>query len=241
MSSHSGDNIKTNRSGWSFKDLDPINFETHVGKSVPGYENGHKIITLLSDYFVSENSLIYDIGCSTGNLIAKLSKYHSSKKDIKFIGIEPANNFAEIFQENTKNLNLNHEYEFINCEAQDYEFQKFDMASAYYTIQFIKPRFRQDLINAIYEKLNWGGGFFFFEKVRGSDARFQDMLNSIYLEYKKEIGYSNEEIINKMMSLKGVLEPYTSNENYNFLVRAGFKDICVIFKNLCFEGVLAIK
>ena len=115
------------------------------------------------------------------------------------------------------------------------------MASAYYTIQFIKPRFRQDLINAIYEKLNWGGGFFFFEKVRGSDARFQDMLNSIYLEYKKEIGYSNEEIINKMMSLKGVLEPYTSNENYNFLVRAGFKDICVIFKNLCFEGVLAIK
>ena len=72
MSSQSGDNIKTNRSGWSFKDLDPINFETHVGKSVPGYENGHKIITLLSDYFVSEimnfRNLIWHLHITQSNL-----------------------------------------------------------------------------------------------------------------------------------------------------------------------------
>ena len=44
-----------------------------------------------------------------------------------------------------------------------------------------------------------------------------------------------------MFSLKGVLEPFSSNENFNFLKRAGFKDITIISKDLCFEGVLAIK
>jgi len=61
------------------------------------------------------------------------------------------------------------------------------------------------------------------------------------LEYKKSIGFTNDEIISKMFSLKGVLEPYSSKENYNFLERAGFKDITTVFKNLCFEGLLAIK
>ena len=40
---------------------------------------------------------------------------------------------------------------------------------------------------------------------------------------------------------KGVLEPFSSNENRNFLKRAGFKDISTISKDLCFEGILAIK
>ena len=67
------------------------------------------------------------------------------------------------------------------------------------------------------------------------------MINLAYLEYKKSKGFTNDEIISKMFSLKGVLEPYSSKENYNFLERAGFKDITIIFKNLCFEGLLAIK
>ena len=67
------------------------------------------------------------------------------------------------------------------------------------------------------------------------------MLNLAYLEYKKSSGYSNDEIMNKMLSLKGRLEPYSSNENDLFLRRAGFNDICTISKHLCFEGKLAIK
>ena len=92
----------------------------------------------------------------------------------------------------------------------------------------------------IYSELNWGGGFF-FEKVRGIDARFHEMINLAYLEYKSNSGYNNDEIISKMLSLKGVLEPYSSKENFNFLQRAGFKDATTIYKNLCFEGILAIK
>lgn len=241
MAFNAGDSITTNRGAWDFKNINTEEFEKHVSKSVPNYIEGHEYIRFLSDYFIHTESRIYDIGCSTGNLISKLSKYHKDKSDLIFLGIEPSLNFKKEFLVNTSNLTPSHSFEFVNSDIQETRLEKTDLVIAYYTIQFIPPRHRQKIITNIYENLNWGGGFFFFEKVRGDDARFQDMLNLAYLEYKKSNGYSNDEIMNKMLSLKGRLEPYSSNENDSFLKRAGFKDICTISKHLCFEGKLAIK
>ena len=80
-----------------------------------------------------------------------------------------------------------------------------------------------------------------FEKVRAPDARFQDMINTIYLEYKLKQGYTEENIIGKMMSLKGVLEPFSTEGNVEMLKRSGFIDIVSIQKYLSFEGFLAVK
>ena len=113
--------------------------------------------------------------------------------------------------------------------------------SSFYTIQFISPKKRQILINKIYKSLNWGGAFFFIEKVRGSDARFQDILTQIYNEFKLTQGFSSEEIIGKSRSLKGVMEPFSTLGNIQMLKRSGFKDIMTIFKYGSFEGFLAIK
>ncbi len=238
-----GENLDAERGQWNFKDINHNNFEEHVSKSVPGYENGHQYISFLSDYFVNSNSIVYDIGCSTGNLISKLSDYNKKKDNIKFVGIDSVDSFEDQYKRNTisKDHNPTHKFEFINDEIQNIELTECDLVVSYYTIQFISPRYRQEIINNIYNKLNWGSGFFFFEKVRGIDARFNEMINLAYLEYKASMGYTNDQIISKMLSLKGVLEPYTTTENFNFLERAGFKDKTIIYKNLCFEGILAIK
>ena len=86
-----------------------------------------------------------------------------------------------------------------------------------------------------------GGGFLLFEKVRGSDARFQEMMQNVYIDYKIDNKFSYEEIINKSMSLKGVLEPFSRKGNLGLLRRAGFEDIETIFRFNCFEGYIAIK
>ena len=49
------------------------------------------------------------------------------------------------------------------------------------------------------------------------------------------------EIVSKSRSLKGILEPFTLEANQDFMKRAGFKDIEIIFKSICFTGWLAIK
>ena len=69
---------------------------------------------------------------------------------------------------------------FSKSDARIFKFKKTPMIISYYSIQFIPTRDRQDLINKIYESLEWGGAFVWFEKVRGSDARFQDMLVNLY-------------------------------------------------------------
>ena len=66
-------------------------------------------------------------------------------------------------------------------------------------------------------------------------------MTTIYAETKLERGFSAEEIINKTLSLKGVLEPFSTQGNMDLLRRAGFEDIMTVMKNVCFEGFLAIK
>jgi tRNA (cmo5U34)-methyltransferase len=80
-----------------------------------------------------------------------------------------------------------------------------------------------------------------FEKVRGPDARFQDMSVALYSDFKARNGFSADEILNKTSSLKGVLEPFSTEGNLGLLRRAGFTDIMSVMKWVCFEGFLAIK
>jgi len=115
------------------------------------------------------------------------------------------------------------------------------MIIAYYTVQFVQESRRQELFDRVHEALNWGGAFVLFEKVGAPDARFQDMMTTLYREFKSRNGFSAEEILNKELSLKGVLRPFSTEGNLGLLRRAGFVDIMTIMKYVAFEGFLAIK
>ena len=130
---------------------------------------------------------------------------------------------------------------FLTDDLEKYEYQNSDFMIMYYTLQFIKPRSRQKIIDKIYKNLNWGGGLILFEKTRAPDARFQDIISGVYNEFKLEQGFEELEIFNKTRSLKGVLEPFSHKGNIGILKRAGFIDIMPIFKYVPFEGYLAIK
>jgi len=122
-----------------------------------------------------------------------------------------------------------------------FQYEPTDLIIAYYTVQFIPPALRQDLINRIYQSLKWGGCFLMFEKVRGPVARFQDICNLLYTDFKLEQGYTAEEIVAKSRSLKGVLELFSTQGNIDLLLRAGFVDIMTVMRYFSFEGFMSIK
>ena len=70
-----GDKISAKSSSWTFGGDVHLHFDEHVNKSVPLYGIGHELIEKLSDYFLPENSKCYDIGCSTGTLLANLAEW----------------------------------------------------------------------------------------------------------------------------------------------------------------------
>ena len=232
-----GDGLNAKNAQWSFGGDTHKTFDAHVSKSVPFYSDGHSIIEEVSDFFLSDGSLVYDIGCSTGTLLEKLAIRNINKK-IQLIGCEPEIGMTHAAIEKCKkhkNISI------VNESILDFPMEKSDLISSYYTIQFLHPSIRQDVFDKIYNSLNWGGAFIFFEKVRAPDARFQDMMSLIYNEYKFSQGYTPQEVITKSKSLKGVLEPFSSQGNIDLASRAGFKDVMSIFKYICFEGFLAIK
>lgn len=233
-----GDKISAPNASWSFGGETSENFYEHIKKSVPFYAKGHNLIVDLSDYFVKENSLIYELGCSSGELSHALASHNEAiKPNAHFYGIDIEKAMVDHASKNYNLPNLH----YAQADILEYEMQMSDLIISYYTIQFIRPSVRQLLINKIYNSLNWGGAFIYFEKVRANDARFQDIMTGLYDEYKIDQGYSFDEIVAKRRSLKGILEPFSTQGNVDLLKRAGFVDIISIFKYVSFEGFLAIK
>jgi len=232
-----GDNITTKNAHWSFRGKVATTFATHINRSVPFYKEGHDLICQLSDFFIKPDSVCYDIGTSLGTLLYLLQKHNSQKENVQWIGIDKENDMIKKATEKRIGDNIT----FQTNDIFYYELEKTDFVVSYYTIQFIMAKHRQLIISKIYKALNWGGGFVFFEKVRASDARFQDLITTLYFDYKAKQGYTEKEILGKLNSLKGILDPFTSQANRDLLIRAGFRDIITIQKYLCFEGLLAIK
>lgn len=231
-----GDKISTSNSSWSFSGKTAKNFTNHAQKSIPYYNDGHKLILELSDYFVQNESKVLDIGCSNGTLLNYIQKRHYHKK-IKIIGIDNEKDMINQAKKKNKKINFYHK----DLELFKFEKYKFDLITSYYTIQFTKTSVRQKIIDRIYDSLNWGGAFIIYEKVRGNDARFQDIQNGIYNEFKISNGFSGEEILNKTKSLKGIMEPFSTSGNQEIFKRSGFKDFMIIHKWVCFQGWLLIK
>ncbi len=230
----SGDGIKAKNASWKFHGEMVEQFETHVARSVPFYDEGHDLVVKLSDYFIKEDSLCYELGASTGKLSHLLASHHDKGN---FIGLEIESDMVAKAQKS-----YHHDRLSFACEdITNFEYQKADLIVAYYTVQFVHPKQRQALIDAVYQALNWGGAFIMYEKVRANDARFQDICTGLYTEYKLDRGYTPDEIVSKSKSLKGVLEPFSTQGNLDMLKRAGFVDIISIQKYVNFEGFLAIK
>jgi len=236
--SNVGNSINAERSNWSFGGNVADSFVDHAADSIPCYHEGHQLICELSDFFVQPESYCYEIGVSTGQLLRQLAERQSHKSNVKWVGIDREESMISKAREHCSG------FDNIELHVGDFllhEYQKADLMVSYYCLQFVPPRLRQEAFNLIYENLNWGGAFLVFEKVRGPDARFQDIQTIWYNGFKRKNGLSAEEILNKTESLKSVMEPFSTQGNLDLLSRAGFKDISTVMKWVTFEGFLAIK
>jgi len=166
---------------------------------------------------------------------------------VRCVGIDVEQDMIEVAKAKIKlpsassNKQTSSTLDFQCGDLLDYDLEPCDLVVCYYTMQFINTAVRQVVFDKIYDSLNWGGAFLLFEKVRNSDARFQDIAALLYTDYKIRQGYTPDEIITKSQSLKGILEPFSSEGNIGLMKRAGFVDITTIQKYICFEGFLAIK
>ncbi len=232
-----GDAIAAANARWDFGGDVVKGFDSHIERSVPGYREVHELIASISDFYVRDGSLVYELGCSTGTLTAMLGERHMDR-DVTVIGVDREPAMVTFAQQRSEHLP---KVSIVESDLLEYSLQPASLTVACFTMQFVQPAVRQQLFDRIYASLEWGGALLMFEKVRAPDARFQDLMSSLYTDYKQDQGFTDAEIIAKSRSLKGVLEPFSTQGNLDLMSRAGFVDVMSVWKRLCFEGFLAVK
>jgi tRNA (cmo5U34)-methyltransferase len=232
-----GSGIEAANAGWQFENIAEA-FDDHVRKSVPLYDLGHDLVCQASDFFLPPDATVIELGTSTGALAKKFLDHHRARPDIRYIAYDRV---ESMLAHAKAQCGADTRIQFLNEDIVETAFPRSNLVLSYYTLQFVHPRSRQAVLNKIYESLEWGGAALVFEKVRGPDARFQDFAAQLYHEFKLVQGFDEEEILNKQRSLKGVLEPFSTQGNLDLFKRAGFVDVMTILKYVCFEGFLAIK
>jgi tRNA (cmo5U34)-methyltransferase len=187
----------------------------------------------MSDYFKDDKKTIFDVGCSTGNLLRYLAR--TKKVNGKMVGLDISRNLLPTNTREYPNV------EFIEHDLNTpYKFNDACIVYSIFALQFVDKASRQMILNNIYEGLCEGGALFVAEKVYCNDGMFQDIFTSTYYDYKKE-SFTEKEIFDKERSLRSMLKPLTREENWDMLHKAGFNKGEMFWKYFQFEGILVIK
>jgi tRNA (cmo5U34)-methyltransferase len=200
-------------------------FDNHILKSIPNYDILIKTIMSMSDYFISKDSNIYDLGCSTGRLLKSIP--YKNKK----IGYDN----ASLMPKDDEDV------EFRNCDLnENFDINNACMVYSLFTMQFLNKISRQNFCNTIYDGLNEGGAFIISEKIYQENGLMQEILSFSHYDYKCE-HFSEEEIIKKEKDLRYIMKPNSMEENLNLLKNAGFEKITQFWQSYNFVGLIAIK
>lgn len=231
-------NVESEQANWKFDKAITEIFDSHVRKSVPLYDNFHKTIGDLSEWFVEENTNVYDIGTSTGEGLNSLISHHKNKK-INYIGIDNSADMIEKAKVNLKDYNIT----LINGDITNTDvcITNASLVTSILTLQFISQRKREKVIQKVYDGLNKGGALIIVEKIVGNNARFDEMFIELYHDFKLSSGLTEEEVFTKSRAIRGVMSPNTVQENIDMLQNVGFKDVDIFFKWCNFAGFVAIK
>lgn len=225
---------------WTFNNQLCKDFDSHVSKSVPGYELFHNYIANLSQFFIEDDSYVLDIGCSTGTLIAKMNKANQGKY-CKFTGVDNCINMCEQAEELLEGL-VNVTIRCINVLSwfkEEHDF-KLSFITSMLTLQFIPYEKRQEVLKKCYENLTFNGAMVVVEKIIQEDGYNQKIFDEIYQQMKHENGLDKEHLFDKTMSLRGVMKPLTSKDNEAMFRKVGF-DYIPFIQIGCFKGWILRK
>jgi len=201
-------------------------FDDMLSRSVPFYDEVRKLVIALILIEQKEGKKVLDLGSSTAKFLLELHNKMDVKMQLK--GLDNSQAMLDRAEQKCQAFGAKIDLELADMLTYDYRNE--DIIVANYTLQFIRPMQRVELVKKLYRSMNENGLFIFSEKVVFADKKLDKDLIDIYYAYKKEQGYSEYEIAQKREALENVLIPFTIEENIQMCKDAGFKNVDTIFQ-----------
>ncbi|WP_168203400.1 carboxy-S-adenosyl-L-methionine synthase CmoA [Oceanispirochaeta crateris] len=219
-------------------------FDDMAQRSIPHYRDVQSMAATLALTFYQEGSRIYDLGCSTGTTIALLlnglKDHNLSNYYIK--GIDSS---APMCREAIEKISsIDYEKDRILIEEGDILEEPIENASVVimnYTLQFIDPLKRENLIKKIYRGLNHNGILLVSDKTLQSHTDISRIFVDNYYNLKRKNGYSELEISRKREALENVLIPYPIREEEELFRICGFEAVDLFYSWYNFSSFICLK
>lgn len=215
-------------------------FPDMIQRSVPGYGTLISNIGILAARYAQENSSCYDLGSSLGAVTL------SMRQRIKAEGcqIVAVDNSAAMIERAEKIIAADNNRVQVELRCEDINQTLIENASVVvmnFTLQFIAPALRDELIDKIYQGLKPGGVFILSEKLAFDSAEQQTFFTDAHHDFKRANGYSDLEISQKRSALENVLIPETLSTHQQRLSNAGFSRSECWFQCFNFASLIAFK
>jgi len=218
--------------GWEFNKAVVDVFDDHVNKNVPNYELIQKIIVDLSDWLLPDESILVDIGASTGTTARKISLKHPNRK-IDFYLYDIEQEMLNAAKEKNSNHLSHHRFLYINSDLTKHEasHNDADLSLSLFTLQFIPRHFRGQLLKNLSLKARRKTGVLLIaEKLEQQTGFWQEIANEATWDYKKDCKIDDETIRSKARSLRGVLIPLRESDLVELIESNGWKETICLYK-----------
>jgi tRNA (cmo5U34)-methyltransferase len=218
-------------------------FDDMLERSIPFYAEQQAMIRGLCKNLWAPGTRVYDLGCSTATTLIGLGR--ELPVSARLVGYDSS---LPMLARARKNVQENHFQERIelchadlNGQLSDLSLENAGVVTLCWTLQFIRPLRRDNLIRWIYDALADEGVLIVTEKILTNSGHMNRFFIDLYYEFKKRRGYADAEIVRKREALENVLIPYRLDENVELFRRNGFELVETFFQWFNFAGFLCVK
>lgn len=247
-----GEHNKVDRVFDTVGDIVPFEFNENVAhvfddmaqRSIPWYKEVQRMVTTLGVTFFHGNTNIYDLGCSTGTTISLLSQAFKEREisDYHMIGVDNSQAMCHEAEEKFTKQGMDQSKVTILCDdINNVTIENASVVIMNYTLQFVDPLEREDLIRRIYKGLNHNGILLVSDKTQQNHTDTSRIFVDNYYHMKRKNGYSEMEIARKREALENVLIPYTLEEERNLFAHCGFEAVDLFFTWFNFSSFVCLK
>lgn len=218
-------------------------FPDMIKRSVPGYPTIVENIGVLAAQFACPGTCLYDLGCSLG-AVSQALRRHVKSEGCRVIAVDNSPAMLERCREYLHAQDAMFQellpVETIEADILALEFEPTSLVAMNFTLQFIPPERRLELLGRIRQALLPGGALILSEKLRFDDAKEHILLGDLHIAFKRANGYSELEIAQKRSAIENVMKPDSLVEHHRRLQTAGFRKVVTWFQCLNFTSLIAL-
>jgi len=215
-------------------------FPDMIKRSVPGYSTIVHMVGQIAERYAQSGSRCYDLGCSLGASTLAM-RHRIQAVDVNIYAVD---NSSDMIRRCQQVLDADSHDLPVTLICQDLEETMIRNASVVvmnFTLQFIRPALRNELVSRIYKGMRPGGVFILSEKLSFEDLHHKQLMTDLHHYFKKTNGYSDLEISQKRNAIENVLIPETLETHKQRLSQAGFTGTELWFQCFNFASLLAFK